>query len=787
MPIKLLSSILFILFPAYLSTGCGFFILNEEYRFWAFDPNLGKAQGLTPFFYSSNVYSTTKTSDFGYPEIDISNESEQNISEWYLKLNRNASRADIRTVLYSYSPIEFFESYENSKKQNSFLNETDSKPELKSYLEFAKKIEQVCNFSDPWECADCPEITKDGIKRVENSFSYYSEANEVKMDAKQGQKLIESGKQLLNKSKDIFVRKRIVFQLIKLNHYLNEPSQAEKLYQTYFATSKEENWLKYSALFYTLYYFEDAQNNYKLSKVFEYCPEKRFRSIQLMDFSKLDQTLKFVHSKKEAATLLVMSSIQKPGPMLDKIAVLVQLDPESKFLPLLLVREINKLEDWVLGPQTTNLGSTRDGWFSSKEEKMITQQKNRVTDLAYAYKVQNLVEGCLKNKSTKYAPLLHLCAGYIAFIRKDLVQAEEHYSQVNGVNLPAIQTAQLHLCKVMLELSKSSSVSPELEDRLMNCITFLEQSNVDFLNKNELKDQLILFAANEFCRRGELAKGLLLFGKTGRAFDEHPVAGYANVYTKIHDMAGIKEYNEILSIFDKPVKTPFETFITDTVMNTSFRFTPATSAFNKNIILDLKSMYLVRKDQLSEAFKTVLQIDTAYWNQEPNSLFLKDNPFIVDPWNGHASMNEKNLVNTKVTFLRKLLELKVSMAKAKGDKKAWYCYQIGNAYFSMTYSGKYWIMQRNYWTSSETNTDVKSFDKIYFQGIRARYYYKKALQLTTNEQLANISSFMLYQCFLNESNEAQLKAIQAKKMKPDYYQQLQSNCLLFYDFVKTYF
>jgi hypothetical protein len=172
-------------------------------------------------------------------------------------------------------------------------------------------------------------------------------------------------------------------------------------------------------------------------------------------------------------------------------------------------------------------------------------------------------------------------------------------------------------------------------------------------------------------------------------------------------------------------------------------------------------------------------------------MFEQDDPFVVSPWNGHAALNNAGIKYTKLSFLKQLHQLQMQLPKLKGEEKAKVLYLIGNAFFSMSYDGKYWIAQSNYW-SCEYEEALKQphFGADYFTPYKAMYYYKEALNHTRDPKLSAMIGYALQGVNMTQKSLFTPKEVrqmlQSRKINTDTYEQLNGNCDLFYDFLKTY-
>jgi hypothetical protein len=87
---------------------------------------------------------------------------------------------------------------------------------------------------------------------------------------------------------------------------------------------------------------------------------------------------------KHRATLLVMRDLQHPGRALDGSGTHRSVGSrQCKHLPLLLAREVNKLEDWLLTPALTEFNAAIRQWNDLEEG--VTREEVLRVDLAYLH------------------------------------------------------------------------------------------------------------------------------------------------------------------------------------------------------------------------------------------------------------------------------------------------------------------------------------------------------------------------------------------------------------------
>ncbi|OYU96808.1 MAG: hypothetical protein CFE21_00535 [Bacteroidetes bacterium B1(2017)] len=799
LPTLLIINLLFVFWPPKSITSCGFFLYKEEYRFWTFDPTNSGEPGLQPLFYSLDYNHQGFETRYDYydAETQLPDEYGDNIKLWLgycykLDSKTRVKSKDIETVLYNTEPVEYFKIKDGLIEQNTFLNFASKHPALLSYLDYAKKSEYQSNEHSTWECSDCPKIEAPG--KIIPSLETYNGNYEygVSPDPINGIEIVEEGKKLINTCSDDFLKQRYAYQIVRTSYYNLDSASLREYYYTYLNKMPTNNWLKNNALMYEVLFRDEVQCNIGLTKIFEICPDKRYRCEELFKNELFEPTLKLAKSNSDKAMVYVMHCLQKPYEQLPTIKTIISLNPKNKFLPFLWVREINKLEDWILG-ETYTVGSTKnESLFSYQELTKEAAYNQKQKDLMYSKEVLAALETGLKDGSIPATGFYKLCAGYIAFINKDLAKANAYYSAIKLSELAPVGQTQLLINKLMLSLSQTPKVTPQIEDDLAACLVYLKNNSAQNKQYTTLQMQLINFAAKEFRERGEPAKGLMLYGKSSQPYAYHPLNGVANVYTQIYTYATPSQIDEQLYILHKPNPNAFEKYLrgpiyTDTY-NYGYPYDENKKPWSQDKLLDLKSMKLVQQDKLLLALDALKKIDTSYWSNDVNSLFRFDDPFCLNPWNGHDEMNYKNVSYNKRTFLEELITLKTKAANAKGEEKAKMLLKIANAYYAMTYNGKFWIMQKNYHMGYDPNDSYTDVDPTYYSGARAKYYYKQILQNSSDPKLLGACIYILNTAF--ETNAAQLAKnrafIKGNSNATDYYEQLSNNCDLFYEFIKTY-
>jgi hypothetical protein len=806
LPILFLVNLLFLIWPPKNLNSCGFTLYKEEYRFWTFDPNVSAQPGMLPLFYSMDIYHKGFPLNGGWNfesvETKANDSYEQNIKLWksYLKnINpqNNVLNTDIYEILYNTTPTSYFSLLEGLKKENTFIKFIQNYPEILKYIALSKKAEYQYEPANTWECKDCPILLTNGKIHASERSYYYGEDISAP-DPIIAENLRKEAEQNIQQLQDDFLKQRYAFQMVRLGFYTNDSALISRNFDKYLKPLPNSNWLKNSAIMYEVNKYTGAQKNYMLSKIFDACPDLRYQCEIAYQNDLTTQTLAYAQNNHERAMILVVDATHRPQEKLLAIEEIMHLDPKNDFLPGLWIREINKLEDWILGPQYCEFGSSRKEGIQYNFDWDDTEKINRAValqlakDKEYAHKVYASLNKNLNNLVRTNASFYQLCAGYISFILKNTNIAEKHFSLVQANDLNDLGKTQFLLCKFMLEVSKTTKISEQAKSDFASLYNYLRATANKHPQRKLMASQLINFVAKEFIARGAAPEGFLLYGFSSQPYASHNLIGLGNLYTQVYKYASYAQILEMINILDKPNPTELEKILKGQI----YPYTWETYSqeemeyVNKDKLLDLASMKMVQEDKLTLALETLKKIDTSYWSNEVYADFKKDDPFWVSPNNGQDPLNLRGVSYNKVSFLRELIQLKNQVPKLSNEKKALALYKIGNAYYSMSYHGKYWIMQKNYQMAGVEYDNDHDVTPEYYSANRSRYYFKEALKYCNEPKLLTLILFMFdhgyYEVPGKRTNIFPLQVFKEKKLSSNIYEQLSGNCQLFYELIETY-
>lgn len=772
--ILLFASTLAILLPKRTARACGFWIPSNEYRFWLLQPDLTNEADLTPFFFGSRYLFVEGT--FPVTEKYV----QQNIQEWLTEIKGKALAKDIDALLNATDPQTFFDEQKQLAKENSFVRFLlhPQNNELYRYITLSKKVEQIAAHPDPWEEDEFPYNNISDV--IKETLTFYT------------------------KTHNPFIKLRLAYQLMRLYARNAEFDKIPPVYDNWVAQVKTTSWVKSAALYEKAIHADGLSRNYLLSKVFDRGDYHQQFCLRFINTAKTDSTLLLAQNQHERNVILAMKVFNYAGRSLPAIKSIYRSEPGYKELSFLLLREINKVEDWLVTAKLTAFGKPAyygdDGWddYSYPDSAAANYKK----DKQYARELYHFLQQVIKDGKCKQPALLQLYASHMCLLNKDYTTATQHLELAKVVkHLATNLRTQININSFLLYLEKNG-FNNTAEKAFMRIVQTPEAA-LGIYNADKMKNQLVLYTARKMIMKGDRARGLLLLSRSNRALGELDGVGYKGLYQEIDEVAQAPDYDQMIQILLSKNKTPFELFVSQR----RFRFPSEeyvtdsedmydyNQAWDINKLRDLKASWYIRHHQLAEANTTLRQVPDSFYTQYPYNVYLGGDAFYLDIYHPHTAAGEDKRNLNKKQVIEEMIRLE-QLANNNLQKAAICYYQLANAWYNMSWFGKNWMMLRQWWSSSDNIDDAKNkfdpFFRDYFGCNQAKQYYKKAMNTTSDKKLKALCFFMVQQCESNSNNAydmddaASYAAARKKGINVDYYQSLVNECELYNSFIKQY-
>jgi hypothetical protein len=719
---------------------CGWMPYSEtDYRL--FNPELLGNAFYKPYIYSWDAFDYDKM----VPENARKEADKKNIQEWinYIGFTGNSNAID--EILNATPPDYFADSNGNIEQglfqKNAFLKFLlqNKRQDVINYLVFAKKCEKLnSDKRDPWQ------------EPIESAIFYPH--------------LLREAENFCNTTKDKFLQKRYAFQLIRLSRYYQDIETGQKFYNQYFASDDSESVLKYWAMMYYAFITPDeGYGNYLLSKVFEKAPDKRNTAFHYFNPKTIEKALPFAKNVHEQANILVLKSLNNPGPSLSEIQRIYEIDPASEMLCFLMIREINKLEAWILTARYTEIDSYSghneiiydDDDFNEKETIAHPEK-----DELYLKEYLEFAENCLKTPKMTNISLWSLMTAYLANMNRQYEKSAQYLNKVlTSKGLTDKIEAQIHLILLISELRPEKIIDAKQDQFLLNEMQWLEHNKNKVYKYRITFNKLMMALTNRYQVAGNITRATLCHLKVfdymrwGRGYSKKDYYEYNEEENEsirmnfnssyiffLEKNASIKDIEHLRLFLEKPDKTPFEKYLAKECLA------------DKNRILDLLGIKYLRENDLYNARRVFKDVSNDFWfsDKESYKTYLNANPFYTNFSQEHKKSKADIIRFTKYTLTDSLIKVIERADNPKEPNRAKWYFLAGNCYFNMTYWGNSWIMTR-YWASSSDwseygNKQVYTEDeKDYYYCRRAKTYYEKASRAAKNSHAA-LSMGMMARC-----------------------------------------
>ena len=442
--------------------GCGPGFMSEDYRFWLLQPELAEARSLHSFYFTTDhLYETDDQEllDLGY---------QLNIAEWKEVVGNEVPEEAISTILYGTDPSAFWLNEKDLFANNAFLRRlTELKGGWPEFIRCAKTCEQLANQGDPWGFAEHDSV---GICRAWSD-----------------------GIVLLKRAADPVLKARLAYQLVRIAHYGGLPlADAQQVYDAYLAPLRGKTWLEPSAAFYLASMQPNPARDLAYADLLDRALDKRSRMVNLFVSGEVETYLTMATSDKQRASLVVMRDLQHPGRALEDLERIANWDPTNPHLPLLLSREVNKLEDWLLTPDLTDMGPAIRQW--SDAEDGVSASDVRKADLNYLHEVKRFITRVTVHAAPKDRALMLLLNGHLSFIYGDLEEARTLLGQVQRTtNSSAMVSAQARMDLILCGVMDSKQLTDDTRNDVLALVELVNTAPELERPRSVILDQLHLY------------------------------------------------------------------------------------------------------------------------------------------------------------------------------------------------------------------------------------------------------------------------------------------------------
>ncbi len=747
---RLVSILALVVCPQGVSLSCGPHLGLDEGRFALFRAEMAGAS-LAPFYYTHHFLNTAEEDPAVADRLE-------NCREWSEYTRGVAKLKDIYHLQYHTSPDDFlYAVYTGNWSQfadNSFVSWLRKHPGALEYMSYAKKLEfQQLGDKDPWRDQPGPDYTDPRQKSLEGFAA--------------AEKIAAAG--------DSFLRLRWAFQALKEAYYrayysrgyaVVDGQEARKIYEQELK-GKQSIVARWGLLYYALSHTDRIARTRYLLQAFDQTEEKKQFVYNWLDAEILEELKQQTADRQLLALVEVMKGIRTPGRALPQIQRLYQLDAGSKYLPLLISREVNKLEDWIWSQEMLGF-SDRISNTSDQRQEPDYAAINSEKDLAYLGEFRSFLYQLIQDRKTDEG-FVRLALAHCYQLQGDFYMAARHIEMLPELQDPS-QQRQAQIEK-LVNLAYTADLNlPEVQDSIHRQLRALEQAGIAIrskrhdawaygLEETEQEDdmkEILLMLSRAFRAKGNIVAAGLLYQKADLltnqydGWDDGSVVNY-NKIAWFDRNATPEDIARVVAFKHRKDKTPFEEYIS-----------PATWAPD-DLYLDLKGTKLLRMKNYHAAQQAFEQVSDSFW--------LKNYQYKEYlPKKSIASVGTLLPVANAQVPLYSLPSKKLVMRELNGllgryatvnnsDSLAELSFLLGNCFFNISFWGKGWMMYsygRSIWELEEDHygfdydwafyrflPDGKKYGYNYYRLHDARQMYRRALEHTGNNRELKAKSLMM--------------------------------------------
>lgn len=671
---RFLSVNLLLLFT-FSAFACIFSESPDTYRMMLFQARMGNSSALQIFNYTPALYA-------GYfPDPDGADRV-RNAKEWQAVVGNDVVMEDILSIQYDTNPDSLLQSFKQNRLKTDFEDNSlikllvkPTNKALLDYLLFSKRIEATeIAWSNRFE-------------------SWNSDPDEIAVATQAKQELFVLAQKRLSAAKSDFLRKRYAFQVCRLAYQLQHYPVAIKTYESKFKKFNGDDLMNvWSALFYAQSLDATKKTpkaNYFYSLVFDHCDSKKLRSHQLFhtDETTFTASLKLAKNAEEQAVMWVMRTINYPAPALQQLQTIIALDPKSDYLPFLIAREINKLEDWICTPEfAAPTPSLSPHW-----DMALAKAKNKTKDLAYLNQFKSFLLKLKGQEKGEMQQYLLLSLAHVSLLADDTKTGLEYLNAMGLTENSSIEM-QKNIEKAWVLAKTTDVTTDDFKDQFAIYCRKLQRLAKSDITINKTLYTLLLCVSKEYENRKDFATAGLLAMKSDVFKQSYDTTGYDSYTTPEYEKiryfdlnAGIGDMDNLIRLILKRDKSEFEDFITDQHLGSI------------DFYRDLQGTIAFRNNDLQLAARIFKLIAPDFWKTHyAYAEYLNEDPFFPKAL---AKVRNFKYRFDKNKFVKQLIDYQEKAKKKSGAAEA--CLMLGNAYFNCSYWGNSWMMVKYGWSSGD--------------------------------------------------------------------------------------
>ncbi len=700
---------------------CGYYPYGEDTRISLFNPAIFGYKAYANFFYSTGSFASN---------VDLMPKEYEgpNIKWWFDYCQEKVDIPSIDIAVYQLKEAAINEQSQNEMIEYLYKHkDTDAL----NYLRFAKNCEFFNSWQeDPWERTTYAAIPKRTA-------------------------LMNSAIAFANKLQNTKLKRRYTFLAIRLAWYNHDFDTIQSLFANVFEKSSNKDILYYWSLYFKSFSEKNnAKANFYLAQVFSNAPDKRFVCHQNYSSTvPIELVLPLAKTNFEKANVFLLYGIEKTEKALPLLQKIYALNPASDGLSILLLREINKIEDYVFTPYYTLFEPSLSNHYDTSTHQTLNRAES---DRLYAKEVLQFVHSVDLQK-VENPFLLQCCKAYLHFITREYSECLALASQLEKSTTNNELHTQLQIIKALAITARQKNGSAVIPTEIQSTI-IANQKNTHF----------IFAIGKELEYLGNTTDAALLYAKLDYSFNESSAVFWKSTKNKKHTYS---DYFTNYFDYADAVYTPEQTqdLIDDIQKNQNNQapFAIFKYASVRDIIprlYDLLGTKYIRQNKLEKALATFEKLENNYWIRTYSAWGNEEGKFDQNPFY-HLNYTPKFITPVdkirlnKCTITKQLITYLNKAASNNEKDRDFYYFLVANAYYNMGIEGNISEMRRMLgW--SRYDLSVIEDEAEFRQSILAKKYYLLAKKYAKTDKFKALCLRMVIRCernritfkFLNDEN-----------------------------------
>ncbi len=706
-----------------------------------FHNNIQGQKDYGAFYFTNNL--------FLYSNTEPASEADINAEEWATYLGKDVTSADVLKAMYHLNHATdsvLYAGYLNQKgslpdslASNTFLKTIVSNKSAIKYYRFAKSVEKIANVEARiWE--PTPMDTVALRTQGEQAFVFASQ------------------------EKDKFIQLRYYYQAQRLLHYGATWRQASDVYDKYLAPINVSSHVKGWALSLKAGELrklgDTVKAAYLFSKIFAQYPERRvqaYRNYRYMH-TKIGQVLELAANDAERSNIFAIDGFADPQLNIIPLQKVYALAPQSPMVGVLLIREINKLEEYYLTPKL----QPDQPVLYSFDATMRAGSQNAT--LSAMQQLKDFSKQLAGEKKYPDAEIGTLAAAYLAWMQGSTTEGAALLKELYAVNLKPDFEDQKQIIQLLLSAQGLQKYNRVNEGILLPALQWLDKK-AKAENKSDTttiwnEDKVYPFTATErnfyehvlapvYLKQQDTSMAALALAAAGTEYDFWQ--------TKLHS----DNVRTIIHLKTAP-SNPYISFLVNKV-----------GGLAPNYYNDLLGTSYLREHQYGKAAAAFKLIDVT--TEKPQDYTPAD-PFI-ERINDYPRVYTYGKAKgyTKLQFAQAMAALELQI-KSDPANQASYYYKMATGLYNTSTYGNAWYLISYSWSGTDFGrTRNIYYDADYIKTSNAEKYYLMARKFGKTPEFKAKCTFMAAKCRQKQAEAPSYTAPDFDELQKTYQLQLRSS------------